>query len=67
MSNENQRRPGCLVQPNPLGDGPATSAPTRRKLEITIELDEEALVGKIGHKWRNTESYDEHDGSVVDW
>jgi galactonate dehydratase len=34
---------------------------------LGIELDEEALAGKIGHKWRNTESYDEDDGSVVDW
>jgi galactonate dehydratase len=34
---------------------------------LGIELDEDALVGKVGHKWRNTESYDEDDGSVVDW
>jgi galactonate dehydratase len=34
---------------------------------LGIELDEEALAEKIGHKWRNTESYDEDDGSVVDW
>jgi len=34
---------------------------------LGIELDEEALAGKIGHKWKNTESYDEDDGSVVDW
>ena len=34
---------------------------------LGIELDEEALAAKIGHKWKNTESYDEDDGSVVDW
>lgn len=34
---------------------------------LGIELDENALADKIGHKWRNTESYDEDDGSVVDW
>src|SRR5438309_9151594 len=34
---------------------------------LGIELDENALADKIGHKWKNTESYDEDDGSVVDW
>lgn len=34
---------------------------------LGIELDEEALAGKIGHDWRNPESYDADDGSVVDW
>ena len=34
---------------------------------LGIELDEEAVAKKIGHKWRSTESYDEDDGSVVDW
>jgi galactonate dehydratase len=34
---------------------------------LGIELDEEALAGKIGHDWRNRESYDADDGSVVDW
>jgi galactonate dehydratase len=34
---------------------------------LGIELDENAVANKIGHKWRNTESYDEDDGSVVDW
>ena len=34
---------------------------------LGIELDEEALAGKIGHDWRNRESYDVDDGSVVDW
>jgi len=34
---------------------------------LGIELDENAMADKIGHKWKNTESYDEDDGSVVDW
>jgi galactonate dehydratase len=33
---------------------------------LGIELDEDAVKKKIGHKWRSTESYDE-EGSVVDW
>lgn len=34
---------------------------------LGIELDENALADKIGHTWRNTESYDPDDGAVVDW
>jgi galactonate dehydratase len=34
---------------------------------LGIELDEAAVEKKLGHKWRSTESYDEDDGSVVDW
>jgi galactonate dehydratase len=34
---------------------------------LGIELDENALAGKIDHDWRNQESYDADDGSVVDW
>ncbi|MBI4604292.1 MAG: galactonate dehydratase [Planctomycetes bacterium] len=34
---------------------------------LGIELDEEALASKIGHDWRNPETYDADDGSVVDW
>ncbi|HKA08812.1 MAG TPA: galactonate dehydratase, partial [Gemmataceae bacterium] len=34
---------------------------------LGIDLDENAMADKIGHKWKNTESYDEDDGSVVDW
>ncbi|MBI4657863.1 MAG: galactonate dehydratase [Verrucomicrobia bacterium] len=41
----------------PLPDGPG----------LGIELDENALAGKIDHDWRNRESYDADDGSVVDW
>ncbi|MBY0512801.1 MAG: hypothetical protein K2P78_02700 [Gemmataceae bacterium] len=32
-----------------------------------IELDENAVANKVGTKWTNIESYDEDDGSVVDW
>jgi galactonate dehydratase len=34
---------------------------------LGVELDEDALAGKLGHNWRNRESYDADDGSVVDW
>lgn len=34
---------------------------------LGIELDDEAMADKIGHDWRNPESYDGDDGSVVDW
>jgi galactonate dehydratase len=34
---------------------------------LGIELDENALADKIDHDWRNRETYDVDDGSVVDW
>jgi galactonate dehydratase len=34
---------------------------------LGIELDENAMADKISHDWRNPESYDADDGSVVDW
>ncbi len=34
---------------------------------LGIELDENAMADKIGHDWRNSETYDPDDGSVVDW
>jgi galactonate dehydratase len=34
---------------------------------LGIELDENALAKQIGHNWRNRETYDDDDGSVVDW
>ena len=34
---------------------------------LGVELDENALADKIGHDWRNAETYFEKDGSVVDW
>jgi galactonate dehydratase len=41
----------------PIPDGPG----------LGIELDEEALADKLGHDWRNPETYLDADGSVVDW
>jgi galactonate dehydratase len=34
---------------------------------LGIELDEDLMADKIGHDWRNPETYDPRDGSVVDW
>ncbi len=34
---------------------------------LGVELDDSAMADKIGHDWRNPETYDEDDGSVVDW
>jgi galactonate dehydratase len=34
---------------------------------LGIELDEVAMKDKIGHDWKNQETYDPDDGSVVDW
>jgi len=39
--------------------------PTRPGLGV--ELDENALADKINHDWRDPETYDREDGSVVDW
>jgi len=55
---------GYLKQPFALRDG-FVDVPAGPGLGI--ELDEQALAGKLGHSWKSTESYDEDDGSVVDW
>jgi galactonate dehydratase len=34
---------------------------------LGIELDENKMADKIGHDWKNPETYDPRDGSVVDW
>jgi galactonate dehydratase len=34
---------------------------------LGVELDDAAMADKVGHDWRNRESYDADDGSVVDW
>ncbi len=34
---------------------------------LGIELDEDQIKDKIGHDWKNPESYNALDGSVVDW
>ena len=55
---------GYLKQPFRVRDG-FLELPTGPGLGI--ELDENAIADKIGHDWRNPESYDVEDGSVVDW
>jgi galactonate dehydratase len=55
---------GYLKQPFVVRDG-YVAIPTGPGLGI--ELDEQTVAGKLGHSWRSTESYDEDDGSVVDW
>jgi galactonate dehydratase len=34
---------------------------------LGVELDEDLIKDKIGHDWKNPESYNALDGSVVDW
>jgi galactonate dehydratase len=55
---------GYLKNPFKVRDG-YVDLPTGPGLGI--ELDEEAMKDKIGHDWRNAETYDPDDGSVVDW
>src|SRR5262245_52221809 len=55
---------GYLKKPFVLKNG-FVDVPTAPGLGI--ELDENALANKIGHAWKSTESYDDDDGSVVDW
>lgn len=55
---------GYLKEPFVIKDG-YTPLPTGPGLGI--ELDEEQIAGKIDHDWRNPETYDADDGSVVDW
>ncbi len=55
---------GYLKKPFTLRDG-YLDLPTGPGLGI--ELDENAMAGKIGHDWRNPESYDADDGAAVDW
>jgi galactonate dehydratase len=55
---------GYIKQPFTVRDG-YLDLPTGPGLGI--ELDDDALADKIGHDWKNQESYDADDGSVVDW
>lgn len=34
---------------------------------LGVELDDDLMEDKIGHDWKNPETYDPRDGSVVDW
>jgi galactonate dehydratase len=55
---------GYIKQPFTVSNG-YLALPTGPGLGI--ELDENAMADKIGHDWKNQESYDADDGSVVDW
>jgi len=55
---------GYLKKPFTVRDG-YLDLPTSPGLGI--ELDENAMADKIGHNWRNPESYDADDGAAVDW
>jgi galactonate dehydratase len=55
---------GYLKEPFVLKDG-YIDVPSRPGLGI--ELDENALASRIDHDWKNRETYDPDDGSVVDW
>lgn len=56
---------GYLKEPFKLQSDGTVMIPTGPGLGI--ELDEDKLAGKIGHDWKNPETYDPRDGSVVDW
>ena len=55
---------GYLKEPFQVENG-YVRVPT--KPGLGIEMDEEQLADKIGHDWRNAETYLDADGSVVDW
>lgn len=55
---------GYLKKPFEVKDG-YVSTPTEPGLGI--ELDDDALADKLGHDWKNPETYLDSDGSVVDW
>jgi galactonate dehydratase len=55
---------GYLKKPFEVRDGHIDVPPGPG---LGIELDEEALAARIDHDWKNPETYDPEDGSVVDW
>lgn len=55
---------GYLKEPFKVENG-HVRVPT--KPGLGIELDDAKVAEKIGHDWRNAETYSERDGSVVDW
>jgi galactonate dehydratase len=55
---------GYLTEPFQVREG---YVDLPRKPGLGIELDEDAVEAKKGHDWRNPETYDDFDGSVVDW
>ncbi|MEO6286231.1 MAG: galactonate dehydratase [Dyadobacter sp.] len=56
---------GYLKEPFKLQKDGTVLIPT--KPGLGIELDEDQLKEKIGHDWKNPETYNALDGSVVDW
>lgn len=56
---------GYLKEPFKLQKDGTVMVPN--KPGLGVELDEDALKDKIGHDWKNPESYNALDGSVVDW
>ncbi|MBI2808421.1 MAG: galactonate dehydratase [Planctomycetes bacterium] len=56
---------GILRRPFVVGKGGYIDLPTGPGLGI--ELDDKAVAKQIGHNWRSRETYDDDDGSVVDW
>jgi galactonate dehydratase len=56
---------GYLKEPFKLQPDGTVMVPT--KPGLGIELDDNKLADKIGHDWKNPETYDPRDGSVVDW
>lgn len=55
---------GYIKEPFVMKDG-YTELPT--KPGLGIELDDDLMEDKYNHDWTNPETYDEDDGSVVDW
>jgi len=55
---------GYLKNPFQVKDG-FVSLPTGPGLGI--ELDEEAMADKVGHDWRNPQTFHPDDGSAIDW
>ncbi len=56
---------GYLKEPFKLQSDGTVMIPN--KPGLGVELDEAQMKDKIGHDWKNRESYDPLDGSVVDW
>jgi galactonate dehydratase len=56
---------GYLKKPFKLEADGTVHVPTAPGLGIV--LDDNKMADKIGHDWKNPETYDAQDGSVVDW
>lgn len=55
---------GYITEPFKVVEG---HIPLPTKPGLGIELDEAQLADRLGHEWKNPETYNESDGSVVDW